>query len=43
MSEPRSVTVISDAGPIIHLDELGSLDLLAGLGAILIPAEVWRT
>src|SRR5687767_6315799 len=40
---PRSnVLVVSDAGPIIHLDELNALDLLAGLGEILIPSVVWN-
>ncbi|MFM8441767.1 MAG: DNA-binding protein [Methylococcus sp.] len=33
--------VIADAGPIIHLDELGCLDLLADLGRVLIPETVW--
>lgn len=42
MSEPQSVTVISDAGPIIHLDELGCSDLLVDLGTILIPTAVAR-
>jgi predicted nucleic acid-binding protein len=39
MSEPACV--VSDAGPLIHLDELGCLDLLDGLGEILIPHVVW--
>ncbi len=33
--------VVSDAGPIIHLDELGCLDLLTGLGTLMIPDVVW--
>ena len=33
-------TVVCDAGPLIHLDELASLDLLAGFGEILIPEQV---
>ncbi len=33
--------IVSDAGPLIHLDELGCLDLLRDLGTILIPREVW--
>jgi len=33
--------VIADAGPIIHLDELGCLDLLADFGRVLIPEMVW--
>lgn len=39
MSSQRAVVV--DAGPIIHLDELESLDLLEGLGTILMPRTVW--
>jgi predicted nucleic acid-binding protein len=33
---------VCDAGPIIHLDELRSLDLLEGLGSVLIPSKVWQ-
>ncbi len=33
--------IVSDAGPLIHLDELECLDLLIDLGTILIPREVW--
>ncbi len=33
--------VVADAGPIIHLDELGCLDLLGDLGAIILPRVVW--
>lgn len=32
---------VSDAGPIIHLDELGCLDLLEDLAPIQLPREVW--
>lgn len=35
-----SETVVCDAGPLIHLDELESLDLLEGFGEILIPEQV---
>lgn len=38
----QSSTVICDAGPIIHLDELGCLDLLADFQAILVPDLVWQ-
>jgi predicted nucleic acid-binding protein len=31
---------ICDAGPLIHLDELGSVDLLTEFGEILIPEQV---
>ncbi|WGS88593.1 DNA-binding protein [Methylomonas sp. UP202] len=33
--------VIADAGPIIHLDELGCLELLADFGKVLVPETVW--
>jgi len=34
--------VITDAGPLIHLDELDCLDLLATFRRILVPEAVWR-
>jgi len=34
--------VVCDAGPIIHLDELGCLDLLNDFSPLLIPGEVWQ-
>ena len=34
--------VVCDAGPLIHLDELGCLDLLTDFRAILVPEQVWR-
>jgi len=33
--------VIADAGPVIHLDELGCIDLLADFGRVIIPHAVW--
>lgn len=33
--------VVCDAGPLIHLDELGSLSLLSDFGEILVPIAVW--
>ncbi|OHC70822.1 MAG: DNA-binding protein [Rhodocyclales bacterium GWA2_65_20] len=33
--------VVADAGPLIHLDELGALDLLADFHRILVPDAVW--
>lgn len=33
--------VIADAGPVIHLDELGCLELLADFGKVIIPEMVW--
>jgi len=37
-----SIVVIADAGPLIHLDELNSLDVLADFGRIIVPNAVWR-
>jgi predicted nucleic acid-binding protein len=39
--EPNRV-VVCDAGPLIHLDELCCLDLLADFAAILVPGTVWE-
>lgn len=33
--------VVADAGPIIHLDELACLDLLADFGQVIVPETVW--
>jgi predicted nucleic acid-binding protein len=33
--------VVCDAGPLIHLDELDSLDLLADFAAVIVPDKVW--
>jgi len=38
--EPRP-TAICDAGPLIHLDEIGCLDLLSDFQALLVPNQVW--
>jgi predicted nucleic acid-binding protein len=35
-------TIILDAGPIIHLDELGCLSLLSDFDELLVPAAVWE-
>ena len=40
MDKTKSV-VIADAGPVIHLDELGCLELLVDFGTVLIPETVW--
>ncbi len=34
--------VVCDAGPLIHLDELGCLDLLADFSKVLVPETVWQ-
>jgi predicted nucleic acid-binding protein len=36
------LSVVCDAGPIIHLDELNSLPLLADFDEVLIPEQVWQ-
>jgi predicted nucleic acid-binding protein len=33
--------VVTDAGPVIHLDELGCLNLLDDIGDLFLPFEVW--
>jgi len=42
MNEPGSLLVVCDAGPLIHLDELDALDLLADFAEVLVPDAVWR-
>ena len=42
MSEGPGPIVVCDAGPLIHLDELTCLDLLADFPAVLVPAAVWE-
>jgi len=34
--------VIADAGPLIHLDELGCLDLLGDFARVWVPDAVWQ-
>ena len=41
MATTESFVVVSDAGPLIHLDELGCVDLLHGMGKVVIPYAVW--
>jgi len=41
-TDQRPPLVVCDAGPLIHLDELGCLDLLADFPTVLVPTEVWR-
>ncbi|MES1244354.1 MAG: DNA-binding protein [Acidobacteriota bacterium] len=36
------VIAVADAGPLIHLDELDSLDLLADFASVLVPDAVWN-
>jgi len=37
-----TITVVCDAGPIIHLDELGCLDLLSDFQEIFLSDTVWK-
>lgn len=34
--------VICDAGPLIHLDELGCFSLLHDFNEVLVPGQVWQ-
>ncbi len=34
--------IVCDAGPLIHLDEIGCLDLLSNFSCVLIPEAVWQ-
>ncbi len=36
-----SSRIVCDAGPLIHLDELGCLDLLSDFPLVLVPSLVW--
>jgi predicted nucleic acid-binding protein len=40
MTEAAWRIVVADAGPLIHLDELDSIDLL-DFGEVLVPDAVW--
>jgi predicted nucleic acid-binding protein len=40
--EKTKAVVVADAGPIIHLDELNSLELLADFGKVIVPETVWH-
>jgi predicted nucleic acid-binding protein len=37
-----ALTVVCDAGPLIHLDELDCLTLLDDFDQVLIPKQVWQ-
>ena len=41
-SEQKTPLVVCDAGPLIHLDEVGCLELLADFSKILVPETVWN-
>ena len=36
-----ATAVLGEVGPLIHLDELGALDLLADFGPVYVPEAVW--
>lgn len=38
----KSKAAICDAGPLIHLDELGCLSLLEDFGRVIVPPVVWE-
>jgi predicted nucleic acid-binding protein len=40
-NEPTPPIVVCDAGPLIHLDEVGCVDLLADFPSVLVPVAVW--
>ena len=41
-TDPLARAVVCDAGPLIHLDELGCLALLSDFVRVLLPASVWE-
>lgn len=41
-TDQGGIVVVCDAGPLIHLDELGCLDLLTDFSEVLVPEAVWR-
>ncbi len=41
MGSDSALIVVCDAGPLIHIDQLSSLELLADMGRIVVPAAVW--
>ena len=41
MVKTESDAIVVDAGPLIHLDELQSLDLLEDLSPLVVPEAVW--
>lgn len=41
-SDQATPLVVCDAGPLIHLDELGALELLSDFTEVLVPNVVWQ-
>jgi predicted nucleic acid-binding protein len=42
MIEISNTVAVCDAGPLIHLDELESLDFLSDFSRIIVPSSVWN-
>jgi hypothetical protein len=42
MAQTDRPVAVTDAGPLIHLDELGCLDLLEDFAAVHTTTLVWR-
>ena len=42
MTDPKARVVVCDAGPLIHLDEVDSLDLLADFAEVIVTDAVWE-
>lgn len=42
MTSESSLDVVCDAGPLIHLGEVGCPDLLADFRTIFVPEQVWE-
>ncbi len=42
MAIEAALSVVCDAGPIIHLDELDCLSLLNDFDQVLVPSQVWQ-
>jgi len=41
-NDQKPPLVVCDAAPLIHLDEVGCLDLLADFSEVLVPDAVWQ-
>ena len=42
MNDAVATVVVCDAGPLIHLDQLGCLDLLGDFPRVVVPDAVWK-
>jgi predicted nucleic acid-binding protein len=42
VSDVKAPLVVCDAGPLIHLDEVHCLNLLADFSEVLVPTAVWQ-